>query len=394
MAFFIGLKHRRRRKIMVLKHLVPKLIEHRKQLHKIPEIGFELTETYTYVKDTLEALGYETETIARTGLVAKKAGINKEAIAFRADMDGLKIFEKNTIDFRSKNIGNMHACGHDGHMAILLGFAEYVSQIDTLNDSIVFVFQPAEEGPGGAKAMIETGFLEKYHVKKIFGIHLNPELEEGLIGLTDGVMTAQDGDLDVKIEGINAHGAQPHKGQDAILTSAHLIQQYQTITSRLIDPKIGSVLTIGSIEGGGARNVISNQVLMQGTIRTFDSETYEQIKTHIKRLHDTTELMYGVKITTHFEDLYPAVTNDHTLFEQVKSLLLEDEYKLLKPMMFAEDFSYYQQEVPGLFIMLGTKNDALGFNQPLHSSTFNFNETVLAKGVDLYERIARALHIF
>lgn len=366
---------------------------HRQTLHQMPEIGFELHDTHAYIKTTLEALGYETKTIARTGIVAKKQGLNDEAIAFRADMDALQIFEKNDIAYRSKNIGHMHACGHDGHMAILLGFAEYISALDHINDSIVFIFQPAEEGPGGAKAMIETGFLKHYNIKKIFGIHLNPELEEGKIGLVDGIMTAQDGDIDIKIHGMNAHGAQPHKGQDAILTSAHLLQQYQTITSRLIDPKIGSIITIGAIEGGQSRNVIANQVSMHGTIRSFDETTYYQIKAHIKRLHESTEAMFGVSIDTNFIDLYPPVNNDHILFEQVKSTLLEEEYECLKPMMFAEDFSYYQKEVPGLFMMLGTKNDTLGYNSPLHSCHFNFDEAVLAKGVDLYERIARSLHV-
>ena len=379
---------------MDLNYLKETLKTHRKALHQIPEIAFDLFKTHAYVDKALKSYGYETQTVAKTGLIAIKHGKSPETIAFRSDMDGLNVLEKTHVDFASTHVGQMHACGHDGHMSMLLGFAEWVSKKDDINQNIMFVFQPAEEGPGGAKHIIETGIFKKHNVKAIYGIHLYPDLEEGLIGLVDGPMMAQNGEFDIIVQGLSAHGAQPHKGQDAIIATAQLITQYQHIVSRFLNPLVPAVITVGTIEGGEARNIIAQTVKLSGTIRTFDQTIYAQIKTALAQINQSVEVGFNVKVDMDLRDYYPPVINDHQLFEHVKSILSPDVYRMIPPMMFAEDFAFYQQVMPGLFMMLGTKNDILGYTHPLHSCYFNFKEDVLLKGVELYDSIARSLNIY
>ena len=242
-----------------------KLKNYRRDLHQIPELAFDLYLTSAYVKKELERMGYQTISTAKTGLIAVKNGKSDEAIAFRSDMDALPVTELTNVSFPSKHDGKMHACGHDGHMSMLLGFAEYVSKLKDLNKTIVFIFQPAEEGPGGAKVIIEEGIFEKYKISKIFGIHLYPGLDEGLYGLVNGPMMAQNGEFNIHVHGKSAHGAQPHLGSDALLASSHLVTQYHSIISRFLDPLDPAVITVGTSNGGEARNIIAQDIKMTGT---------------------------------------------------------------------------------------------------------------------------------
>ena len=386
--------HSVRRVKMSLDYLKETLKKHRRALHQIPEIAFDLPQTHAYVKKVLVSLGFEPMTIAQTGLIAIKKGVRKETIAFRSDMDALNVLEQTNVDFASKYQGKMHACGHDGHMAMLLGFAEHLSHQKSLQYNVMLIFQPAEEGPGGAKIIVDSGILEKHHVLRIFGIHLYPDLKEGIYGLVDGPMMAQNGEFDLSIKGVSAHGAQPHASKDAIIVAAQLITQYQHIVSRQVDPLQSAVVTIGTIEGGEARNIIAHSVHMKGTIRAFHQNTYDAIKESIRKINAGLEMTYGVNIDMDLRDYYPAVINDHQLFLEVQQQLKSNSYEMIKPMMFAEDFSFYQQVVPGLFVMLGTKNESLGYTHPLHSCYFNFLEDVLTKGVELYDTIARTYQIY
>jgi len=369
------------------------LTQYRKDLHQIPELAFDLYETHAYVKKTLEMMGYLTETVARTGLIAQKKGKLKDSIAFRSDMDALPVAEMTKMEFPSKHPGKMHACGHDGHMSMLLGFAGLIAAMELKRESIVFIFQPAEEGPGGAKIIIEQGIFEKYNIKKIFGIHLYPELEEGLYGLVNGPMMAQNGEFNLRIKGKSAHGAQPHMAIDAILAASQLINQYHTIVSRTIDPLDTAVLTVGTIEAGEARNIIAKEAYITGTIRSFNNEVYGIIKKRMREIDAGISKSFQVEIDNLIMDYYPPVINDESLFSMLKSSLNENQYKLIKPMMFAEDFAFYQQKVPGMFVMLGTRNEEKGFVHPLHSCYFNFDELVLSKGVELYLHICKILNI-
>jgi amidohydrolase len=370
-----------------------KLSQFRKDLHQIPELAFDLYETHAYVKKTLEMMGYVTETVAKTGLIAQKKGKLEESIAFRSDMDALPVTEMTEMVFPSKYPGKMHACGHDGHMSMLLGFAGMIAEIELKKESIVFIFQPAEEGPGGAKIIIDQGIFEKYHIKKIFGIHLYPELKEGLYGLVNGPMMAQNGEFNLRLKGKSAHGAQPHMGVDAVLAATHLINQYHTIVSRSINPLDTAVLTVGTIQAGEARNIIAKEAYITGTIRSFNNEVYGIIKKRMREIDAGISKSFQVDIENLIMDYYPPVINDESLFSMLKSSLNESKYKLIKPMMFAEDFAFYQQKVPGMFVMLGTRNEEKGFVHPLHSCYFNFDEIVLSKGVELYFNICKMLNV-
>ncbi|MFP4287540.1 MAG: M20 family metallopeptidase [Candidatus Izemoplasmataceae bacterium] len=374
-------------------YLLKQITHHRRQLHQIPEIGFDLYQTHAYIREALTSYGYDIDVVARTGIVVKKTGFSDEAVAFRADMDALSVFEKTNSPFESKTPGKMHACGHDGHMAMLLAFAEYVSKLEKPKKTIVFIFQPAEEGPGGAKVIIDEGVFERYNIKSIYGFHVYPELEEGKIGLVRGPMMAQNGEFDVTILGKSSHGAQPHSGNDAIVATSMLIAQYQMIVSRFADPLVPSVVTVGTIQGGEARNIIAQNVSISGTIRTFDPTNYKKIKDSLNQINQAIEMSHGVKVMMDFRDFYPPVVNDNHLYEAAKSLLDEEETALIRPMMFAEDFAFYQQVVPGLFMMVGTRDESVGYIHPLHSCYFNMNERALLKGVNTYIKLATGLSI-
>ncbi len=370
-----------------------RLKKYRCDLHQIPELQFDLFKTSLYIKTELTQMGFELYPTAKTGWIAYKKGKLDTAIAFRSDMDGLPVSEKSDHPTPSMHQGNMHACGHDGHMAMLLGFAYAIKDIDLQGQSIVLIFQPAEEFPGGAKVIIKEGMLDKFKVEKIFGIHLYPGLKQGMYGVVKGPMMARNGEFDLTMTGKSAHGAQPYLGNDVIVASSQLISQFQTIISRNIDPFDQSVLTVGTIKGGEARNIIAQEVKISGTIRAFKDSVYNQIKDRMEKMIQGIKLGFDLEIDYEMKDFYPVVYNDETLVDQVIKNLDKDSYVFIQPMMFAEDFAFYQQKVPGMFTMLGTKNEIKGYTHPLHSCYFNFDEAVLIKGVELYLSIARSYNL-
>lgn len=369
------------------------LKKYRQDLHQIPELEFDLFKTHAYVKKELESFGYQTETVAKTGLVAVKKGMIEDAVAFRSDMDALPVTEKCDIDFKSKHEGKMHACGHDGHMAMLLGFAKYISTIKQLNKTVVFIFQPAEEGPGGAKIIVESGILKKYHVKQILGLHVFPGIEQGKMGFANGPMTAQNGEFDITIKAKSAHGAQPHLGSDAIIAQAHLVQAFQSIVSRNINPLKPAVITIGTVNGGEARNIIAGEVKLSGTLRVYDQDVYNLIKTRMYDISKGLSMAFDVDIQCQIVDYYPAVVNDASLFNLALKQYDSSEYEVVEPLMIAEDFAFYLQEVPGMFAFVGTKNIGKNYVYPLHSNLFNFDEEILEVGLNYYIKMAKALQI-
>ena len=370
----------------------------RRRLHRIPEVGFELYNTHEVVKEYLTAYGYHCETAAKTGLIAVKEGATTDqAIAFRADMDGLMVNEKNDVDYTSNHPGKMHACGHDGHMAILLGLAKFLSSVKTTNKTVVLIFQPAEEGPGGAKNIIGEGVLEKYNIEYIFGLHIYPGLEQGEFGITKGPLMAQNGEIDITVNGKSCHGAAPQNGSDAVVAASNLVMAYQNISSRKIDARQPVILTLGIISGGEARNIIAESVELTGTIRAFDSSIYDTIKSQITSINQGIEKMYDVTIDMEIRDFYPPVINDIYLYEIVYSSIASiDSNKIrhVDPLMLAEDFSFYQQEIPGFFMLLGSKNETKGFTSPLHSGAFDFDEEILISGLEAYLKICETLEVF
>ena len=364
------------------------LTTYRRALHKIPELGFDLFKTHAYIKETLESFGYDVLNVAQTGIVAIKEGKEDRGIAFRADMDALPINEATEETYASIHPGKMHACGHDGHMAMLLGLAQRLSTMET-QKRIMFVFEPAEETYGGAREIVRTGLFDTHNIEAIFALHLQPELEEGKLGLTDGIMTAQDGDFDMVITGLNAHGTQPHLGSDTALAASALIMQYHTIIGRSVNPLNPGSINVGTLNLGEGRNIIAHEARLSGSIRAFDHSNFTLLKKRMKEIDAGIEQSYNVKIDNRITDLHPPVNNDSTLYKIVSNTISADDYVKLEPQMLAEDFSYYQQEIPGLFIMLGSKNIPKGFVHPLHSNRFNFDEKVLEKGVETFMHIAK-----
>lgn len=377
------------KKILEMKDEV---ISIRRQLHRIPEQGLQEHDTTKLILSYLEELGIQCKLgVSGTGVIGfLKGNPGTRTIAFRADIDALPVEEQTGVSYCSEKKGYMHACGHDGHTAILLGFAKLLVQLgNELEHNVLLIFQPAEEGPGGAEAIADSGVLEKYKADCIFGLHIYPELEEGKIGCRPGPMMAQTGEFDIRVLGKGCHGAMPHKGQDAMIAASNLVLSLNTITSRNIDPMEPAVVTVGRMECGERRNVIAGEAVLEGTMRAFDDEVYDMLKSRVRRLIDSVAEAFLCKAEYEIRDMYPAVKNDGTLFNKLVEVVQKEEMVVLNPLTIAEDFSYYQKRIPGLFIMLGSRNDSMGYVYPLHSNKFNFNEDILLSGIQLLYNLFR-----
>lgn len=370
-----------------IKELEQFVIDSRRNLHKIPEAGFREFETTKYILDILNDLQIEVST-AIEGLGAigfLKAKDSEDTIAFRSDIDGLSVDEQTGHSWSSTNKGFMHACGHDGHMAILLGFAKLMADNrHNLSKNILFIFQPAEEGPGGAEKIIESGIFEKYNVKSVFGLHIYPELDEGIIGCRPGPLMAQTGEFDIHITGKGAHGATPHKGIDALQAGAMVVSSLNTVIGRNIDPNETGVLTVGKMYSGERRNIIAKEAVLEGTIRAFNDKTYNTIRNKLVSICNGIEISWDCKTQIDIRDMYPAVNNNKELFTKFKAIIDEEDFCLLPPLTISEDFSYYQKRVQGLFFMLGSRNQNEGKKYSLHNNKFDFSERILLTGIQIY----------
>ena len=366
----------------------------RRHLHKHPEIRFEVPMTRDYIVEKLLLFGFveiDVELMENAVIAQLKVEDSKSSIGFRADMDALSIIELNDIDFKSEN-EYMHACGHDGHMAALLGLAKFLAKNKgKLKESITFIFQPAEEGPGGAEVLIENGLFKKYPMRAIFGTHVMGEVDEGVIATRSGALMARNGEIRVHISGKGTHGATPQLGNDAIVAGSWFVTQLQSIVARNVSPLNSGVVTIGSFNGGTAENIIASDVVMEGTMRSFDDETYELIKRRIYEIGKGMEISFGVKAKVEVIDYYLVVKNDNELFNTIKSALGETLH-IVEPKMAAEDFSFYQKEVPGLFYFVGTKSET--FNHHLHNANYNFDEKVLLNVIETNLRILETMGVY
>lgn len=367
--------------------LLNEVIKYRRDLHQMPEVGFKEFKTQKYIINTLKSMGYSPNIICETGVYVYIPGIKKECIAFRADIDALAIQEENNCTFSSKHSGFMHACGHDGHTAALLAFAKYLTTKAEQNYSILLIFQPAEEGPGGAKFICETGILEKFHVKEIYSFHLFPDLEEGTISTKAGPFFAQATEFDCKVIGKGGHGGMPQKTNDPLIPFTKIIDSYQSIISRNLSPFNAGVVTVGKISGGTARNIISNSIDFYGTIRAYSQEDTELIIKRMKEIHNGIEIAFDIKVIDEFRILYPPVINDNILYNNFLKISQDFNFIQGETLALAEDFAFYQEKVPGIFFLLGTRNKEQNFISPLHSSSFNFDEKVLLEGVKLFVKL-------
>lgn len=374
----------------VIQDIGDEIIKIRRDLHQIPELGFEEYKTNSYIMKYLDNLNVDiVEKVAGTGAIAYfKGSEGNKTFAFRADIDALPVVEKTDIPFCSLHEGKMHACGHDGHTAILLGLAKYLSTNKSkIKDNILLIFQPAEEGPGGAEVIIKEDVLKKYNVSCIYGLHLYPDITQGKIGVKIGPMMAQTGEFDIIIKGKSGHGAMPHNAKDSIVIASELVGLIQQIVSRNIDPIEPAVITIGRIEGGERRNVIAGEVTMEGTMRAFNDSIYKKMKRKMTIMSKSLAMAHDCEIDIIFRDMYPFVNNDTKLVDEFIEAIGRDNIEIVKPQMTAEDFSYYQREVAGLFFFLGVRNEEKDFIYSLHNSKFNFDGDVLLTGTQAFVNV-------
>lgn len=366
--------------------LLEKIKNWRRYLHTIPEIGFQEQKTSHYLYDKLKKMGYEPIFITETGIIVFIDFGKEKTLAFRSDIDALQITEQTGVDFASLHEGYMHACGHDGHMAALLALADKLKDVKDLAHNILLIFQPGEEISNGAKSIIDTGIFTKYNVKGIYGLHMFPDVEEGFIACKKGPLMAQSGELDVIIHGKSAHAGKYHEGIDTIVIASQLINEYQSIISRMVSPMQPGVIHIGTIQGGTVRNIVADKTSFHGTIRTYSEEVFQDIVEAMKGFNEGLEKAYGCQIEFSCKAFNPPVLNDKELYQQLVYLAGDCFQELEDPVMLAEDFSHYQKVVPGVFFFVGTK--CAEYCSGLHTSTFQFHEDVLLKAVDLYYRLA------
>ncbi|MGM0471141.1 MAG: M20 metallopeptidase family protein [Bacillota bacterium] len=367
-------------------NLEEEIIRWRRAIHKEPELGFAEHKTAAKIIDILTATDLEVQSgIAQTGVVANlRLDEQLPTLALRADMDALPINEETDVEYTSEIEGVMHACGHDGHVAILLGTAVILNQFrDKLDLNLRFIFQPAEEGPGGAKPMIEAGVLDG--VDGIVGLHLNTDDLIGEIEIKEGAFSAAVDQIRLSILGAGGHGAAPHQTVDAISIAAQVINSLQTIVSRRIDPQQSVVLSLGKINGGYRHNVIADQVDIEGTVRTIDPEIREELPQMIEDIISGIVHSQQADYKLEYESGYPILFNDAALVDQLERTFqataeIEQVTRVDNPSMGAEDFAYYCQEVPGAFYRLGAGKFP-DCSYPGHHPQFNFDERALKLGV-------------
>ncbi|MBI36618.1 MAG: peptidase M20 [Alphaproteobacteria bacterium] len=370
----------------------------RRHLHANPEIAFKEQETSQFVLNKLEGLGLEVHSgLAGTGVVGRlKAGKGNRAIALRADMDALPLTEKNDFEHCSKNTGMMHACGHDGHTAMLLGAAKYLSESLNFDGVVYFIFQPAEEGEGGGKVMIEEGLFEKFPVESVFGLHNWPGMEVGKFGISSGPMMAAFDIFDLKVVGKGSHGAMPHQGIDPIVAASQIITAVQTITSRNTDPLDALVVSITQIHGGDAYNVIPESVELKGTVRSFKDRVRDDAEFAIRRVCEGICEATGSKFELNYERRYPSTINheeETQLAVTAASEIVGEKNIDLNPApsMGSEDFSYMLRERPGCYVWLG--NGPAENNCMLHNPEYDFNDDILPIGASYWATLVEQILI-
>ena len=352
----------------------------RHALHRIPELHKDLPETVAYLKNALSGLSCRVFSPTESDLCAFFDFGRESAIAFRADMDALPIAEKTGAPYASTHPGKMHACGHDGHMAILLELARRISKKETLPHNVLLVFQSAEETTGGAKDICHSGVFEAFHTEAIFGLHLWPGLEAGTVFSRKEELMARSCEVTVDITGRSAHIAKAAEGIDALMAGAEFYTKAMNLEQSLPEG-IFRLLKFGKFQSGTVRNALSAHTHMEGSLRAFQDDVFDRLTEGLKTISAETEARYGCSVNLHFSDGYPAVMNPGWLYDRAAAAV--PFVSLTEPCMTAEDFSWYQRSLPGMFFFLG-----LGDTPALHADTFDFDESVLLKGADFFERIA------
>ena len=374
--------------------LQAQLVEWRRSIHRKPELGFEETITADFISRKLQEwqIPHQTE-IAKTGIVATIEGKRPgKVLAIRADMDALPIQEANQVPYRSLHDGKMHACGHDGHVAIALGTAYYLSQHpETISGTVKIIFQPAEEGPGGAKPMIEAGVLKNPDVDAIIGLHIWNNLPLGTIGVRSGALMAAVECFRCTISGKGGHGAMPDQTIDSIVVASQIVNALQTIVARNVNPLDSAVVTVGTLHGGTALNVIADSTSMSGTVRYFNPQLEQFIGERIEAIIAGVCQSHGATYDLDYWQLYPPTINHPEIAELIRTIANEVVETPLGVVpecqtMGGEDMSFFLQQVPGCYFFLGSANPDRDLAYPHHHPRFDFDETVLSMGVEIFVR--------
>ena len=371
-------------------HLTARLTQLRRDLHRIPEVDFDLPETIAYVRAVLDPLaermaarGQQVRVFspARSAVCALFDRGMETATAIRADMDALPVSERTGVAFASTHAGMMHACGHDGHMAMVLALAELLERrFDELGESVLLVFQPAEETTGGARLVCESGVLERLRVRRIFGFHLWPDLPRGVVASRAGGLLAASSETTVTFSGVASHIAKAEQGRDSLEAGCRFLARAYDRMARLRTEE-PCVLKFGRMASGEVRNQLSARTVLEGSLRTLSLGMGERCRAEVTAIARQCAEEAGCTVGVRFSEGYPPVVNDAGTYAQVRASLPYLQ-ELPEPLLIAEDFAWYQQWVPGVFLLLGT-----GTGIPLHADTFDFDEGILARGVETYLRL-------
>jgi len=364
----------------------------RRDIHAHPETAFEEHRTADVVAAKLAAFGIPvTRGIAGTGVVGTiKAGTSERAIGLRADMDALHIHEKNGFDHRSQNAGRMHACGHDGHTAMLLGAARYLAETRNFDGTVHVIFQPAEENEGGGRVMVEEGLFEKFPVEAVYGMHNWPGMPVGQFGVMKGPMMASFDIFELVVTGVGCHAAMPQRGVDPVVVAAELVGALQTIASRSISPLDAAVVSVTQIHAGDTWNVIPEEVVLRGTTRTFKPEIQDQVEAGIRRRAEGIAAAHGCTVTMRYERRYPATINSAAETDLAAGALTElvgepNVLRDLAPTMGSEDFAFMLQAKPGCYVWIGNGPGDGGCL--LHNPAYDFNDEILPLGASYWARL-------
>ncbi|MFA5083714.1 MAG: M20 aminoacylase family protein [Hydrogenophilaceae bacterium] len=368
----------------------------RRDIHAHPELAFKETRTADLVASVLKLAGIEVhQGLAETGVVGVlKRGSSPRSIGLRADMDALPLHEQNSFPHRSRHDGRMHACGHDGHTAMLLGAAEYLAKSGDFDGTVCFIFQPAEETIGGARVMIEQGLLDRFPMQRVFGMHNWPGLPAGQFAVHSGPVMACADQFDIVVRGHGAHAAMPHQGRDPVVAGAALVQALQSVVSRSIDPLESVVLSITRFNAGEAYNVIPDEVRIGGTLRAFKNEMRDQAEAAMERICHGVGVAHGQQIGLDYRRGYPPTVNtaaEAALCREVAAGIVGDDNVRMDrhPSMGAEDFAYFLNERPGCYVWIGNGLGEGGCM--LHNPHYDFNDDILALGASYWVRLAEHL---
>ena len=374
--------------MLINETLLGEVKQWRKQIHSQPELGFKEFKTSSFIIDKLQSFGIEVhQGLGGTGVVGTLKNGSGPTIGIRADIDALPIKEQNDIDHKSTHENCMHACGHDGHTSVLLGTAKHLSQHKDFSGKIHFIFQPAEEVLGGAKAMIDDGLFDKFPMDAVYGLHNWPGLPVGEIAVNNGPMMASFDTFEITLTGKGTHAAMPHLGADPIAAGAALITNIQSIISRRISPLKSGVISVTQMNSGDTTNVIPDYAILKGTVRSFDMDVRQSMQDMLTEMVTTLPPLYGVTGEMDYHIRYPVTTNDTQAYLEIKEaatkVLGADKVNTdIEPSMASEDFSFMSQVVKGAYFWLGV--DGSSPSKPLHNASYDFNDDAIETGIKVW----------